>query len=431
MDSKNCIMKSILKIGFSVLLSFLSFLAFGASDKFSKTQILSDAAYLDSLIRAVHPDPFYRISEKEYEALKSRSLQSLGDSCDLVEAFKTLAPVLACLRDSHSSMDISADPWIGYARAGGKLFPLVTRIMEKRVWLEYDCSNGHSFPESTELLSINDLPTADLMERILEWYPIEEDPDIFYDYIARELYVHLFYLDVLKNDRLRLTLRQGDRIEAYETNLVSFSAIRDHLYGQQRPVFQYTIGGADTAKVRVGSFMPTEAYFHFLDSVFMDIQRVTPRFLVIDVRGNAGGSSSAVDALISYLYPDSFSIYSHIDLKVSEGVKERYEKRPEYAFVMDQPVGTLIEQPVEWKMSDRPNIYSGPLEVWLDGATNSGAASFSSWISRAGRGCLVGKIGYPPVYFGDFLIFKLPNTGLTSNISTKKFMNYINVDDKK
>lgn len=105
-------MKDIFKIIISVVCVLLAFTVYTQNNKFSKEQVVGDLLFMDSIIRAVHPDPFYETPLFCYTYLKDSVISNFLDSLNLETAYLSIAPLLAALRDGHSMMMAPYDPLV-------------------------------------------------------------------------------------------------------------------------------------------------------------------------------------------------------------------------------------------------------------------------------------------------------------------------------
>lgn len=427
-------MKDILKILFSLVCLFLPVVACAGKAVFKKEQIKQDIVFLDSMIRAVHPDPFYYTSEEKYERLKDELLLSLPDSVSQEKAYLLMAPFLASLKDGHSLMMTPYGPLVEYLKGGGKVFPIDIHLAGGKIFAKTDFYKNSSFEENTELTSVNGVDARLVMSSLLKLYPIELSEDVWYKTLERDFYILLLYTGLLTDERIELGLKNAGGESVYETEMMPYSSYPQNKTTEASSQYAFSIDEPKKeATVRLKNFLPSEKYYSFIDSLFDVIHREKVRSLVLDIRGNSGGSSDAVDTLMSHLYKGYYNLYSEAYLKISEAAKKKYQKRDTsfYAVIKNKPLGDLVPEEMESTYSGRPDAYTGPLEVLVDERTYSGAASFANLVKELKRGRVSGTSGGRNLYFGDFLFFELPQTKLLFTVSTKKFIEYIAEPEKR
>lgn len=427
-------MKDILKILISLVVLCLPALACAEKDVFKKEQIEQDIVFLDSILRAVHPDPFYFTSEEKYERLKDELLLSLPDSASQEKAYLLIAPLLASLKDGHSLMMTPYGPLVEYLKGGGKVFPIDIRLADGKIFVKTDLYKNRSFEENTELTSVNGVDARRIMSSLLKLYPVELSEDLYYKTLERDFYILLLYAGLFTEERIELGLKNAGGESVYETEMMPYSSYSKNKTTEEIPPYTFSIKKPEKeATVRLKNFLPSEKYYSFIDSLFDVIRQEKIRSLILDIRGNSGGSSDAVDTLMSHLYKGRYNLYNEAYVKISEAVKKKYQKRDTsfYALIKDKPLGDLVPEEMESTYSCKPDVYTGPLEVWVDERTYSGAASFANLIKELKRGKVRGISGGRNLYFGDFLFFELPRTKLLFAVSTKKFREYIAEPEKR
>lgn len=420
-------MKENVKILLGFLLVFSVFSADAAESMFDKKQVQEDIAFLDSIIQAVHPDPFYYTSKEKYEGLKKEVLASLPDSMSQEKAYRLIAPLLASLKDGHSLMMTPYGPLVDYLKAGGKVFPIDIHLSEGKLFAKADGYKNSSFEENTELISINGVDSHEILSSILKLYPVELAEDLYYKTIERDFYIFLLYTSLLKDEKVALVLNQAGNERIYETELIPYSIYNKNRRTKESPDYAFSVDEhTKEALVQLKNFLPSDRYYSFIDSLFDTIEQKKIRKLTLDIRGNSGGSSAAVEALMSYLYRGRYCLYSAVYLKISEAIRQKYQKRDTsfYEAIKSRPLGDLLPEDIQWTYSNRPDVYAGPLQVLVDKSTYSGAASFANLVKELKRGIVTGASGGGSLYFGDFLIFELPHTKLEFSVSTKKFVEY-------
>lgn len=426
-------MKNIVKILFSLVFILLTTSGYAGGTAFTKEQIKDDMAFLDSIIRAVHPAPFYSISKEKYELQKKKLLLSFPDSVSQEKAYLLMAPLLASLKDGHSSMMTPYGPLVDYLKAGGKVFPVDIHLSDGKIFVKADLYRNSLFEENTELTSINGVNSYLIMDSILKLYPVELSEDLYYNTIERDFYILLLYADLLTEENIELGLKRGNNERVYETKMIPYSLYQKNKKIEKSSPYSFWVDEhKKEAIVRLKNFLPSDRYYSFIDSLFNTVEQKKVRSLILDIRGNSGGSSDAVDTLMSHLYKGYYNLYSETYLKISEATKNKYLKRDPcfYAVIKNKPLGDLIREDIKSTYSCRPNVYMGILKIWVDKSTYSGAASFANLVKELKLGTVSGICGGRNLYFGDFIVFELPNTKLQFSVSTKKFIEYIAEPEK-
>lgn len=393
---------------------------------YSYIQILNDLNIMDSILRTVHPDPFFYIEENKFIQRKEEisHIISQKDSFSISEAYKILAPFISILKDGHSLLLTPNNSIIeGY---NAKVFPIKIKILDNNIYAIYDFYKKTKFPEKTRITKINNTCTETLLNNILKLYPLENSKEMFYTTIEKDFYSLLYCYLNLKED-LVLSLDKPS-LDKYETKLISYSYIKKSLGINEKKMYDFQLNTtSDTAFISLKNFLPIPQFYDFIHNTFAEIKKKNINFIKIDVRGNKGGASYAVDSLMTYLCNRPYKLYDSVYVKISNPVlKKLREKKSLLINKIDtNKVNQLLKlsPPYIYPVSNI-NYYDGKLEILIDKETYSGASTFANVIKVMKRGNIVGDSEAKNIYFGDFLFFQLPNTKMLFSVSTRKFIEY-------
>lgn len=146
-----------------------------------------------------------------------------------------------------------------------------------------------------------------------------------------------------------------------------------------------------------------DEYISCLRELFTAVKEQDIKTVVVDIRGNSGGSSSVVNEFIRYLDADSY-------------------KNTTYAHKLGWFTFTGGERILKNERYD-DLLFRGKLYVLCDSATFSSAMFFAQLIKDNRLGTLVGQApGNDPNGFGEIVVFSTPNTRLRFQVSTKRFI---------
>ena len=103
---------------------FLCFCA-QAQETFTKTQILSDMAYLKNTLEEAHYNLYAYTPKKEFDRNYEKVKQSVRkDSFNLLEATTLLQRIISKANNGHTEIGFPGQSYGTYAYAGGTIFPL-------------------------------------------------------------------------------------------------------------------------------------------------------------------------------------------------------------------------------------------------------------------------------------------------------------------
>ena len=423
----NCIMKDLVKALISLIFLIKCLPCYSYSDKiYSSTQIIDDLNIMDSIIRTVHPNPFYYVDENKYIQKKEEIMHVVSqfDSLSISEAYKNLAPFISILRDGHSLLLMPSA--LILKEYNEKVFPIKIKIINGKVYAKYDFYKRRLFPEKTEILEINNFSIKELLKNLYELYPVENSEEMFYTTIEKDFGALLYCYLNLKED---LLLRMGNpRLDEYRTKLVSYSSIKNSFDVNGSKAYDFQLNEtSDSAYIVLKNFLPIPQYYDFIHKSFREIKNKGIKYLKIDVRGNKGGASYAVDSLMAYICNKPYRLYDSVFVRISKPVLTKLiEKKSELINQIDtSSVDQILRlSPPYISPSRNVDFYDGQLEVLIDKETYSGASTFANAVKVMDCGSVIGDSDAKNIYFGDFLFFQLPNTKMLFSVSTREFVEY-------
>ena len=159
------------------------------------------------------------------------------------------------------------------------------------------------------------------------------------------------------------------------------------------------------AVLRIASFNrgSDERYRRVLRRSMRRVHRRSPEGVIIDLRGNSGGSASRMERLARAFLVEPDALVDRIEFRVSEGAQEAFA--PDFALAKPRTrsrwaasdrwaawrleVDSLVSGSL-WEGTLRPfdapkRPYRGAVAVLVDGGTASTAAHFAVWASNQGH----------------------------------------------
>lgn len=318
-----------------------------------------------------------------------------------LEFYRLLAPVVAHLRCGHSFLSVSEEMQ-AYMRREAKFFPLEVRIFDGRLFVIGD-PHAVGVEPGTEVLSINGRPADKVVHRITSLLSTDGRDTGRPRYDAERWFAAMYYSYIETAESFRLGVIPPGRTVPAE---VDIPAVRDtSLAKTAKGVMHDTANtpweSAVTDKyalLRVPTFNlnnPKE-FAEFLKRFFSDLDSRGTEELVLDLRGNYGGTPVPTVELFRYL----------ID-------------RPLPFFAQDNPIYLN-----RWKkpVDPAPEAFDGELVVLMDEAGFSMNSFLLSLLKYHDIGTLVGTQSSGGYMCSDASIDKvLKNTGLRLRYSTRVF----------
>lgn len=413
---------------YAVLVLFLCSTAFG--QKLSPAQQISDFDDLCSKLESVHPDLYLYQSKKEYENNKMKIKASMTDSIRISDFYFKIAPFIANIKDGHSMMlpPITSD-FVSYVKKDGKTMPLRIKAVENVFVVDYPIVMNSGFNEGDTIFSINGVDSKDILKRAYDLWGSEKDNGI--KEAAVNTYLSLLFWHMYRwDDSYVFMVKHGNTIEKKHLEGVPQSMAmkvrRERLSKNKPESFSCKFSSDYTqATLIIRNVYNEKALKEFCDSVFKEINYRKIPEIIIDMRNNTGGSSQCVERLISYFPHPEYVLYSKSQIKVSTYSKAyNKERHPEiYSQICNIPDGELfvVKESLIEDNRKEANLYRGKIIVLVNNKTYSGASSFAHVMNKLGIASVEGETGCPTVYFGNFLLFTLPNSKIDYYITFAKF----------
>ena len=439
----------------------------------SMNSFQQDFLYLTETVRQSHPEPYAAWSKEAFDSEQRRIVQSLAAETSSVAFEKSLKSFLSRLKDSHTS---AQTPW----RGGPLEYPVSFMWIGDTLIL---ASVGRS--EDTTLIgshvqAFNGYPVGEVFARFTRFIAYENV------YQARRTLQYYFVFPsyhrdagTIDSDTLELTLRAPDgtirthrvtalqqlkRIAPYDTHPITGRVNRPFRYtilkDEAACYFQWNTM-MDLRAVRRLSF-PTNllaypvawymgiGYFeNFLEEMFEEMEDEGVTTLIVDLRGNGGGSSVYGEQLLYHLgissdirtysmavrfsplyrefFPQAYASYAAGYARIFDGRRLPDSLIVTSDFVRDDSSQEQYLRNVKDEKSDyyiEPDriVFKGNIYFLVGDGTYSSAIILASLVKD---NKLFTTVGQPtrgrPSHYGETLVLRLPNSGIVCRISCKKF----------
>lgn len=394
----------------------------------TREQCLEDVAAAFTIMDSVHPNLYSIVPKEELDRRRGALGQSLQDRVTTTAFFCQFAPMIAQLRDGHTSLPLPTAAFLG--EESRKLLPIEIEIRDDRVIVLADYSDQQSTLTGAELMSINGRPVQTLIQEMM-LHQHQELPSARRKRIAEFFRAYLWLLcDVEGPFELVYRVAGTDTNETVTLvgqTLASISAAKRTQAEGDRPLYDYHFDRASRVGILEYNACANDDRFRdFLRETFTRVQREQPVAMIVDARNNGGGSARANVDLFHYLTDKPYRMYSLGEVKVSQIIKQKLgrEAFEERYFSWDSPNGSTQSYKFPLRQAtNSPLRYDGPLFVLSGASTLSSGMNFVNAVKDYELGIIVGEeTGNPATAFGDLEAFTLPNSQLTLYVSTKYFV---------
>jgi C-terminal processing protease CtpA/Prc len=144
--------------------------------------------------------------------------------------------------------------------------------------------------------------------------------------------------------------------------------------------------------------------------------------LIIDIRGNGGGSSEMGDFIMKYISEREVRSFSKIQMKVSEELLGNPGKLLGLEH-LTRLRGLNVTVRFDEKKQQKPDsFFNGKVYLLVDNETFSSASDFAAMFRDYECGKILGyETGGLPACFGEVVKMTLANSGVDFGVSSKKF----------
>lgn len=260
-------------------------------------------------IVTVHPDPFHAISKNDFDALYHEIRAACSKPMSVVAFYFQAARLVAAIKDSHSSLK-----YVGVK----KYLPL------RLVWASdglgiLDTTNEYSRIRYGRLLSIEGIPVDELLVRLASVIPAVSD-----DFIKGEATTLLLNQSFLKGllrteklETLRVQVSKGaqtlsESLPFSEEYILQGAPLAWEYWQDDAALAWYDwriIPEISAGYFKIKACRDTPDYRKAAADFFAAVKQSACDNVIIDLRGNTGGTTEAIDAFLFKMPGDNFSFY--------------------------------------------------------------------------------------------------------------------------
>ncbi len=384
-----------------------------AQTRIEPAQAAADFALFRTALTEAHPG-LYRYAPKhavdaaifaaEREARQARTVEELA---------RAVAAAAAAVHCGNTGLVLDAAV---RRLAEQRFFPLRLRIEGNRAW-----EAGKS---AREVLYVNTESMAGILRRLRAHLPGDGDIETGKTALLNRSFALAYRLFINSPAGFRVQFRGGA-----EENIGAVPAPPAAEIPEPRLALEVK---AATAVMTLGS-LAAQDLPEFLERSFAEIRRSEVESLIIDVRGNAGGSDRNSALLASYLLDREFRPFERIAVRARSFSFLKYTDTPpeRLAAVRLAPDAGLFRVIGGGVQKPQPAPFRGRVFVLIDGGTFGAAADFCALLRSHSRATFIGEEtggAYRGGNGGLVLTLKLPNSGLRVRIPTWAYYNAVEGD---
>ena len=411
------------------LLLALHAMAADQDKRITQAEAVADVHQFFSTLQRVHPDLLAKVSLEDYIKLKQQTLDDVAKKLDkdgkisVNDLAYSLYYAAAFFHDGHTSVE-----WDFQPNALNTRFPPFLLGYDNGRFVVTDSSNKSV--AGLEVLSVNGEPILGFLRPILDRCSGETLAFKALRFTRKQRFWYCFTDLCGSAESLTIRLRDAKGKESQqkvETLIFAdFKTLKDNtlerLHQRVKQGTQVHFLDSDRIAYFVyPQFNLSEDEKKKINGIFEEINTKRSQELIMDLRGNGGGTSNIGDFIISYLYDGEFSQYSRIRVRLSRDVLSSVAKN--WGIPESDDIDGLVVNWFPRQSFPKPEaFFSGRVFLLVDNGTFSAAADFTAMFHDYGIGKILGyETGGLPVCFGDVYSFKLDNSEITCGVSWKQF----------
>ena len=415
------------------------------SQQIDQKKLLKDLNYLEKVIEA-HPDPYTHISEKEFKSKLAEVRTDLNRPHSLLEFYRTVASIVARIKDGHSSVHLPRF-WLQTQRKQRGAFPYEVYLTnENELYITKNFDNS-VIPVGSKITGINGISVDSFLNRIDPYisYELRNFRNTLIDE-AFEQYVYVAFdfaditLDYVFADSSQIKVKYMPYKEwkKFQKDIREES---DRKIAIGEPyAYKKAADGIGLINIYAFSASDFDAYNQFLAKTFKNIRQDNIHSLIIDVRGNFGGWPKIASRLFHYISESHFKTLGMSSMKVSNAYRNnlfrRYPglredkpyipQRRHYVdlneIILGEP-GTYVDEDIFF--NEKPETekweFNGDCYLLTNRDTYSAASNFASTFQCYQMGVIIGEeTGGTKILRANAIYEELTRSGLIVAMSTTK-----------
>jgi len=393
-----------------------------------------------------HPDPYTKISEKEFQAIIKDVEQNISEEIDKIEYYKNISKIVASIGDGHSRVYMPKY-WLKKVRKKNGAFPYEVFLTNDGELFVIKTYGDKQIALGAQILEINGMSVDSFVVAVTPYISYETIP--FRNDRISEGFEFMLYLVFKQVDQLSFKFKVTNESEVivptmkyneWKKQKKDLREQREKKIALGKP-YDFKILKPGIAKIDIFSFsVNINKYNYFLNETFKKIKKNKVHSLIIDVRGNYGGWPKIASELFHYIHEGHFKTMARSSMKISYPYRNYFTDRNPWLRsahiapterrhyinlrkVIKGEIGTYIDEDVYFNEAPVTEIneFKGDCYLLIDRKSYSASSSFASTFQCYSMGLLIGEpTGGTKIFRANAIFKKLPKSRLIVRMSTTK-----------
>ena len=420
--------------------------------KFSPDQFVEDLQTFRSIREKANSGLYVYRTRKQIDSIYRQAEEEARNSKNIFDFYKVIAKITGFEGSCHNYTDLPNHASY-YLTQKPEYLPITLKNIDGRLLQD---SKDNALPLGAEILSVNGVSAKEMISRFSQYYfsdgystPYKETTGFergMLDKFYIEFGTHKNYLisykwnGIVKDVSLPgISLDDFKKLQDSRFSLAFDKKLLSEKYSLNKEgdgIYRLSLRGFDFA---TGKEDPAYKKFSaFLDQMMDTLESEKTENLIIDLRGNTGGTGALYEKVFSYLtqrpFRDSQYAYTNFNevpmeeklvitpLFLSNGVQDKHGLNA----YLKQLYPKEVQGKYYWADDKNPSIlpnnkiFKGQLYLLVDQRVASAASHLASLIKSYTNAIVIGKetVGGYYEHNGHLpLVYELPNTGIQTGFS--------------
>lgn len=420
--------------------------------QFSPDQFVEDLRTFRSIREKANSGLYVYRTRKEIDSIYRQAETEAGNSKNIFDFYKVIANVTGFEGSCHNYTDLPNHASY-YLTQKPEYLPITLKNVDGRLLQD---SKDVAIPLGAEILSVNGVPAREMISRFSKYYfsdgysmPYKETTGFERGMLDK------FYIEFGTHKNYVITYQWNGNIKEISlpgTSWENFKKLQDSRHSlhfdkkllsekysftkEGEGIYRLSLRGFDFA---TGKEDPAYKKFSvFLDQMMDTLEREKIQNLIIDLRGNTGGTGALYEKVFSFFTPRPFrdsqyayTLFNEVPMEeklvitplfLSNGVNDKHGLNA----YLKQLYPKEVQGKYYWTDDKNPPImpdtrtFKGQLYLFVDQRVASAASHLASLIKSYTNAIVIGKetVGGYYEHNGHLpLVYELPNTGIQTGFS--------------